>query len=153
MDCIIFVDSIQRKKKKHKSYTYTRTNISSTASVFICFIFHLFCALSSYSCVAVMAAFVSIIFHTFYFDYFIRTVWKCKCRIVFSHGTGFFFHFVLFSHLGLLSFRIHWSAECVYVYIHVWTHAFGRHDIELAASIYFSILFFISFVGIFTYLC
>lgn len=60
---------------------------------------------------------------------------------IFSHGTGSL-SFVLFSHVRLLFHSGFYSAEkVVQASVWVFTHAFTRHDIELAASIY-SIPFF-----------
>lgn len=90
---------------------------------------------------------VSIIFHTFYFDYYSYFI----CRIVFSHGTGSL-SFVLFSHVVLLSFRIHWKGR-MFMCASVWmfTHAF-RATWYWISRIYLFLYFHLSAFFL-TYLC
>lgn len=90
----------------------------------------------------------SVSFRSFFIRFILIIIRIYVPRIVDSHTVPVLFHSFCSHTLGFFrSFRIRWKGRMRDASVSIWvfTHAFTRHDIELAASIYFFIRFFFSF--------
>lgn len=126
MDCIIFVDEIQKINPIHTQPTQAHKQITYVSLLFPARLqFHLFHLSHIHTLIWALRV-VLIIFHTFYFDYYSYT-YMFVCRIIFSHGTGslsfvlFLTHLASFIHSGFTGMP--WVCARVYVYLCLHTHS------------------------------